>query len=260
MLWISAAFVASSLVQWTSALWITDFETCPIPYIIPRAFETDCDPADVFIDHVMSPTKGQRGSKHPQYITSGSIRTRPNIWTHEPYCLESVDANSGMCVYTDAKFANGRGISIVAAPREHSLIIQAAVFQTNGSILEEGVNPPKDDRFEMMPIPGKGLGVRAKEMLLRGQNAQSYTPVLAVQDLVMQSMPITDYAPLLRRAVEQLPKPSQKLFNDLWGHWGGNPDYDKINTNAFTAFLGKCEKYFWSVYPDTSVRLIKSQI
>jgi len=106
--------------------------------------------------------------------------------------------------------------------------------------------------MEMMPIPGKGLGVRSKAILIRGQTAQSYTPLLVVQDLVMQVVPQKDYALVLRQGVERLPPASQKLFNDLWGHWGGNPDYDKINTNAFTAMIGQSQQFFWSVYPETS--------
>jgi hypothetical protein len=256
MLWLSAAIVASGLLPWTSAIRITDFQSCPIPYMIPRAFETKCDPADAFIDDLMLPVKlpaGFQHTKHPQYITGNFIRTKPNIWTHEPYCLESVDGNTGVCTYTDANFGNGRGISIVASPKEYDRMVQAPVLQSRGADLEPHVNPANETRMEMMPIPKKGLGMRSKEILLRGQTAQSYTPVLSVQDLVMQLLPVNDYAPLLRQAVERLHPDSQKLFNDLWGHWGGNADYDKINTNAFTAFLGKSEKYFWSVYPETSV-------
>ncbi|KAF2430876.1 hypothetical protein EJ08DRAFT_633339 [Tothia fuscella] len=57
------------------------------------------------------------------------MKRTANFWTHEPFCLESVEAKNGFCVYTNAKFARGRGISFVATPNDIQYVLQAKIFR-----------------------------------------------------------------------------------------------------------------------------------
>jgi hypothetical protein len=236
-----------------AAIGIIDFETCNFPYMIPRAFQTRCEPADEYVDDYMLPVKVGVGFKgiHPQWVTSMLIRTVPNIWSVEPWCLESEESNSGMCVYTSTRFAGGRGVSFIASPKEVPLIVQAEAFK-NQTETEKDANPDHDDRMELLPVPGKGLGMRARHLFRRGDKAQAYTPIMVVQDYLMQHSKSTDQHLALRIATERLPPKTQELFMGLMGHWGGDPYYDRVNTNAFTSFAGQSFQYYWSVYPETS--------
>jgi hypothetical protein len=104
------------------AINIIDFDTCSIPYIVPRNFQRFCDRSDEYFPDlsVNDLTEGQDTARIslPANVSSAVIRNRPNLWTHEPFCVESPEANNGFCVYTNTHFANGRGISIVATPKE----------------------------------------------------------------------------------------------------------------------------------------------
>jgi len=250
----------SSLLLQTSAIAIVDADICPIPYLVPRALQSFCDPVDEHVTQDDLPQViglAQLGNgQHPQWISAMTIRTTPNVWTLEPYCLRSVSARGDLCAYTSTWFGNGRGISFVAAAGEGPQVARARALK-NQTLHHWAywVNPIQDDRMSVMPIPNKGLGVRSNRLLERGDAAQSYTPVLSIQDGVMQMQPQNSWEQNmpLKVAVERLPKASQKLFMDLHGEFGGNPIYDKVNTNAFNAMIGESQQFYWSVYPETSV-------
>jgi hypothetical protein len=245
--------VASFFTLKVVAIGIIDYETCNFPYIVPRVFQTHCDPADKHVDEYMLPTKVGPTFKgtHPQWISSMLIRSTPNVWTMEPWCVESTEANSGICVYTSEKFMKGRGISFVTSPQEIHLVTLASAFKAQDDI-PSYVNPEKEDRMELLPVPGKGLGMRSRHMFRRGDAAQSYTPVLVVQDFLMQYAADKDQYNVLKIGVDRLPKKARDIFNGLLGHWGGDPYYDKVNTNAFTSYVGQSNQYYWAVYPETS--------
>jgi hypothetical protein len=256
---ISTALSVLPLIAQVASIRIADFESCPVPYLVPRAFQTQCDPLDRKITDEMMPVEPEPGSKYPlhqsQFLATKYMRTTPDIWTSEPWCMYSVQIKEIICTFTSTIFAKGRGISIVAQVEEEPLMVRApALKNQRNHTWPSYANPEKDDRFEMVPIPGKGLGMRAKAIMRRGDAAQSYTPVLSVQDSVMQLELNTDEQNLpIMVGVHRLPPRTRKLFTDLWGHFGGNPYYDKINTNAFNAALGDSNVFYWSTYPETSV-------
>lgn len=247
------------LLDQVTAISIASAVECPIPYIIPRAFETTCDPIHQLISEEMSPTevdKGARYTAHPsQFIATKYIRTTPDTWTHEPWCIYATTISKEICVYTSSAFAKGRGVSFVVQVEEEPFLSRAEAIRNQRSFdWPSYANPLDETRMEKVPIPGKGLGVRSKMILRRGDAAQSFTPVLAVQDSVMQIQTgHVEQNLAIMVGVHRLPESSRKKFVDLWGHFGGNPYYDKINTNAFNALIGKSTAYFWSVYPETSV-------
>lgn len=256
---ISALSGLALFLSQASAIAIVQDKHCPIPYLVPRAFQRDCDPVDEHVTEEMMPTKLGKDfqGRPPHWLTSMAIRTRPNIWTIEPYCLRSMEVRGDVCVFTSQWFAKGRGISIVSAAGEAPLIMEAASLKNQTEhIWQDWVNPPKDTRVEILPIPDKGMGVRAMRVLERGDAAQSFTPVVSVQDGIMQMKTNSweQNTPLIR-AIRQLPPYATRVFYELHGEFGGNEEYDKINTNAFNAVIGKSKVYFWSVYPETSVSL-----
>jgi hypothetical protein len=258
-----------SLAAWSAgaaAIAISDFESCPIPYIVPRAFRWVCDPIDEYITERMLPTtvpKGYKGT-HPQFFANKYMKTIPDLWTHEPWCLFSTEAGSELCVYTSHTYGYGRGISIVVQPSEVPALILAHAIRFQHtykfpSMPASSVNPDlwADERMEQRWVPGKGRGMVAREILRRGDVVQAYTPVLSVQDLVMQIRQGSyDLLMPIKVAVQRMTNHSRWLFEDQWGHFGGDPYYDRVNTNAFNSVIGQSPVYFWSLYPESAVSAI----
>jgi hypothetical protein len=257
---LRAMFLFLALLTTTvTPIAITGYQHCPIPYVVPRAFESKCDPMDQFISEDMIPTIPDPGSNftvHPaQFMAAKYIKTIPDIWNLEPWCMFSFDLNKEICVYSSTAFGKNRGISIIAQMEEEQFITRATALRRQHTYAwPEYVNPTTDMRVEKTPIAGKGLGVRAKQMLLRGDAAQSYTPVVAVQDSIMQMEKQPWERNLaLKVAVQRLPTRSMRLFEELMGQFGGDAYYDRVNTNGFNAMIGDSGVFFWSVYPETSV-------
>jgi hypothetical protein len=243
------------IFSFVHALSIVDFDTCSIPYIIPLNFQRACDRSDEYIS-VEAISNGNGGFitsiAPPANVTAAAIRTRPNIWTHEPFCIESPEVNSGFCVYTNDKFANGRGISIVTSPKELTSVLRAPVFREandSPSFRNAAGNSNKQQQEE---IPGKGLGVIANATLNRGDLLQAYTPVLMLQDDFMQFVKDSDLDLLVSMAVERLPQKTQNIFNALHNQFPGNPYVSRIQTNGFTAYAGNAKDHYWAVLPETS--------
>jgi SET domain len=234
------------------------FNSCPIPYMTPRAFEVACDPSDQLIHEKNLPietTEVGTGGQHPFFIASKYIRTTPSLWTREPWCIFSTALAKEICVYTSEHFAKGRGISFVLDPDEVSDILQSPVLADVNFDWPQHVNPDlwSDSRMKQEDFPGKGRGMKALQTMYRGDTVQSYTPVLAVADDVMQiTLGAFEQNMPLRVAVARLPPHSSQVFHDLWGQFGGDPYYDKINTNAFNAGIGTSDVAFWSVYPESA--------
>jgi hypothetical protein len=228
-----------------SSISIIDFEIYSIPYLIPRVFQTDCDRSDEFA------TDGHCESSDGNFITSTSIRTKPATWTEEPFCLESERAGKGFCVYTSSRFANGRGISIVATPQELMKVMEAEAFtaKEQGSSENTVPRPPKCEARE---LPGRQVGIVANDTLYRHEMIHSHTPIAAFQDAFVQLASQAEQDLLYRMAIERLPRKSRDLFHALHGQFGGNWYADRINTNAFAGMMGHAEDRFQAILPETS--------
>lgn len=232
----------SGLINVSSAIPILDFDTTSIPYLIPRCFQTTCDRSDEFLpdfNNQIDPLF---------YISSTTLRSKPSVWTHEPFCLESLSANKGFCVYSSSTFSHGRGISIVASPLEASRIITAPALQSRSSTPQN----PHASKFEIKPIPGRGLGIVATAPLYRGDQLYSLTPIIAVQDDAMQFLPVPDLLLLMAISLSRLPFKTQAQFWTMHAQFGGNAIYDRITTNAYNMPLGSALEHFWAAQPEIS--------
>jgi hypothetical protein len=251
----------SSLLLHATAISFLSFEHCPIPYMTPRAFETKCDFSDELITEEALPittTDVSPGGQHPFWIANKYIRTTPSVWTREPWCIFSPALGKEECAYTNELFAKGRGISFITDPAEIPLMLESECLRNVDFEWEDHVNPDlfSDPRMRQEMIPGKGRGMKAVRQLYRGDTVQSYTPLLAVADDLMQiTLGALEQVLPLHVAVDRLPYASAQVFRDLYGQFGGDPYYDKINTNAFNAAIGTSEVAFWSVYPESAVSL-----
>ncbi|KIW09219.1 uncharacterized protein PV09_00146 [Verruconis gallopava] len=237
------------------AISIVDFDTCSIPYIIPLILQNACDRSDEYLNPVNVENAEDIsviGIAPPNNITAAGIRTTPNRWTHEPFCIESAEANNGFCVYTNDRFANGRGISIVTTPKEVASLLEAAAFKEPSD--SEIFKHPEGNAYKQQPqvIPGKGRGVLANATLNRGDYLQGYTPILLFQDDFMQFVKLDDRDLLIRLAIQRLSPKTQELFNSLHNHFPGDPSVSRIKTNAFQAYAGAAKDHFWAIIPEAA--------
>jgi hypothetical protein len=248
----------------TNALHIISPDTTSIPYLIPRFFQTTCDQSDgYFSEEVTVATSADTSSaisfaSPPENVTTGYISQNPSIWTHEPFCLESVEAQNGFCVYTNAKFARGRGISFISTPNDINLVREAAIFKQRRHETME-INLEGEKKYEQKAVPGeKRFEVVAKTAIKRGEELHSLTPLLALQDPYAAYMTKEDKTLLMRVGIERLAASSKKLFLSQYSQGNKDPYIDKMDKNSFSTQFGQSMHFYTAAVPETAVGLENS--
>lgn len=223
-------------------------------------FDLSCSlPIEALSEDIHPPNNIHRTSSKPQEVFKSSHSHETNnhgVWSHKPRCLRQYNATQKYCVYTSSTFAEGRGISIFTNANSTLDILSLPAF-TDPKVVK-GINKEHNRAYKQEEIPGKGLGLVATLPIKRGENIFSTTPVFLLEEGIYDDFVEKDRMPFYHLAVKQLPKPAEKLFNDLMGHFGGDPVEDKINTNCFAVdmFEDIPEKStpFNAVLPEVSVR------
>lgn len=169
-------------------------------------------------------------------------------WTHEPVCTQFLESvGSELCIYTNASFSNGRGISIFTTPSIAEQFSKLLPFE-DAAVLD-GVNNPGGPWYTK-ELPGKGTGLIAGRELARGDLVTAYTPVLLVnKDRILSTR---DRELLLRIAVDQLPSASRDAYLKLSTIFG-NPAFivqDVLKANNFEMQLGG--EMHLALFPETS--------
>jgi hypothetical protein len=151
-------------------------------------------------------------------------------WTFWPECFANEKTVDAFCVFSDEKFASGRGIFIVATEPMAHKILQKPAFADPKALerANQHANPP----FEQFEFPGKGRGLVANKTLFRGDQIFASTPLL-MTDPNTWYLSESDRLSLLYRGVETLPKASRESFWALLDHFKGDPVDDRISTNNF---------------------------
>lgn len=154
---------------------------------------------------------------NPPYSQNEDIPSSNFPWTHKPICGKQFDEfGEPFCVYTNASFSDGRGISILTTPGVAEKFATLPPFQNSTALSSRGINvdaDPKDRPWYTVSIPGKGIGMRASRPLQRGDLITAYTPVVLAH--IGDSLFTEDREKLLRLAVEQLPVGSRDAYLDL---------------------------------------------
>lgn len=241
------------------ALHIINPETCSIPYLVPLAFQRFCDLSDGFYqpDIRVATESGDDVSFviPPRFAASAFHRRRPNLWTHEPFCLESLQAKNTFCVYTNAKFARGRGISLISTPEQILDVGSTPIFKDEEHMKSPNVAPGAK-KYTRIAVPGeKRFVIQAKAAFKRGENIHSFTPILAIQHDANDLLGDVHLTLLLRVGIHRLPIPSQTLF--LKQYHGGIEDefIERLDKNSFTSYIGKQSKYFLQALPENAVSI-----
>ncbi|TVY31706.1 SET domain-containing protein [Lachnellula subtilissima] len=174
---------------------------------------------------------------------------KPTPWSREPQCLTEKRTNESYCVYTNERFANGRGISFFTTPSIAEKVIHLPAF--TDPKLHNHVNKFDDDPpWEMRNVPGRGNGLFATRTLHRGDLILANTPMGVYQSDAF----FPDYElgyKNLRKTFDQLPKSSQEIFLRMATHSPGDAVMERINTNAFAGDFEGAPHFL--LYPETAL-------
>jgi len=173
-----------------------------------------------------------------------------DAWTEPPYCKPSLNGSQTFCVYTNATFASGRGISIVTTPQIAEMMADFLAF-TDATLLD-GLNQVDNPPYFSKALPGKGIGVIANRTLQRGHRVFAYSTVLIVHRGTLSQLDDDTRAELYHRAVDALPNKTKDLYMGLHGYVGTiDQVQDIMVTNAFQFYFGNDVAHN-GVIPETS--------
>jgi len=174
--------------------------------------------------------------------------SRPSPWTHKKQCLEDEENYQEYCVYTNAKFANERGISFFTTRSIAKQVESLPAFSERG--LYDNVNKFDNPPWEVRRIPGRGNGLFATRKLNRGEEIIAATPVGVYHRDAFIADKLIDYQ-YLRKTFDQMPNATREIILRTAANNPGDPIMERINTNAFLGEFEDAPHFLF--YPETAV-------
>jgi len=182
--------------------------------------------------------------------TQSEHKPTPDLttWSLKPVCTDFVGENSNqLCVYTNATFGNGRGISIFTTPEiaTHFIALPALRDPTIITEVNKATGP-----WYTRSFPGKGIGMLARQSLKRGDLITAYTPILLVY--MENTLSTKEREKYLRVAIEQLPQKSKDKYFNLATIYGYAETIvqDVLKANTFEVQIGSHRHM--AIFPETS--------
>ena len=171
-------------------------------------------------------------------------------WSFPPVCTE-VLAHVGdrLCVYTNASFQSGRGISIFTTPKIADEMAALPAFRDHHTSKRKAVSE-YSDLWLSKDIPNKGVGLVSKRKLKYGGRITTYTPAFVA--FLEQALPVQEREVFWRVAIDQLPAATRDMYYKLATVYA-KPEViaqDVVQANNFGLELGG--HHHLSVFPETS--------
>jgi hypothetical protein len=171
----------------------------------------------------------------PKSQLQGAPRTEGHEpWTHQSYCVSTGQRGKEVCVFTDADFHFGQGISVVARRDVAANLIKARLFNRSKYESPEANTAAKYEAREQKGM-GVGLFVRQSEEIKAGERVLIDYPTL-INGQVGDLIPNDIRQFLQWKALLQLPKPARDESRSLAKSSGKFTDelQNILRTNAFT--------------------------
>lgn len=146
-------------------------------------------------------------------------------WTHNPTCADAFlpsrdDEEPGthktFCVYTNAEYNNGRGVSFVVSPDVAATITSETFGMGVGGL--DGEVGEEMGMWEVKKTREKGMGLFAKKdiaAIFPGESLIIKTPVLFVSKELLAATSTAETHSILDAAVKQLPKKTRETILNL---------------------------------------------
>ncbi len=183
-------------------------------------------------------------------------------WSHTAPCYRN--GTTEYCMFSSTSFADGRGISILTTPwRAHHFTQQPAFAQPE---VLRGINRDFGDAaddadsyrhpYEVVEIPGKGMGVVAARPLAAGDLIIANTASVLVDYGAFESVPPADMQMLQGAAVDHLPAFHRTRLLNLSTHSHIDGYLARVEkllaTNAFDIDVDDDEdSSFYVVFPES---------
>ncbi|KAF2011520.1 hypothetical protein BU24DRAFT_282931 [Aaosphaeria arxii CBS 175.79] len=152
-------------------------------------------------------------------------------WTHNPTCIGQY------CVYSSSRFANDRGISLIATPElATSYLLESFSHDDQSDDLHGDTTPD----YVADDTPDKGIGLFARRAIPAGKTIMVKHPVILLpKELADGDRDVTEQrARLLEIAIRQLPRKTTEMLKGLSTNMGGLRLDDLVRTNAMGVVLG----------------------
>jgi hypothetical protein len=159
--------------------------------------------------------------------------------------------NSKLCVYTNSSFSNGRGISIFTTPRLAEEFANLPAFQDAAALASKKVNIDSGV-WRTEGLPGKGVGMLAKNKLEFKSRITAYTPALVAYLEEADELSTMEREKFYRIAIYQLPDATREAYLQL-AYIYGQPSVrvqDIVKANTFQLQVGG--QNHMAVFPETS--------
>jgi hypothetical protein len=123
------------------------------------------------------------------------------------------------CIYSNPKFANGRGISVLTSPERAASLAQSTAF-TGPSVLDDiaRLNAPDHPKWQIQPVPGKDIGVVATQHFEVGDHVMSLTPALLEDYGVLGALSEKQILDLQAHGIDHLPADHRSIYLNLSTH------------------------------------------
>lgn len=160
-------------------------------------------------------------------------------WTHSTPCFRDSESDQELCVFTDTSFADGRGISLVTTLERANYLASNRAF-TEPEVLH-GLNQDllrtAPAKYEVRPVPGKGMGVVATTHILRGELIMANTASYMIDYAVFNGLSPEEYTDLQAHAVDHLPASHRAAILALSSH--NTPSTNSSSNLTHTALIDK---------------------
>lgn len=181
-----------------------------------------------------------------------------SIWTHTSPCYGN--GTTEFCVYSSSTFAENRGITVLTTAQRAMYIAQKPAF-TNPEVIK-GVNQDlvreRELNYDLVEMPGKGIGVVAKKFLNRGDHIISNTASVIIDYAAFESVPEAEIYRLQAIGIDYLPSQHRSRFLNLSTH-SQTEGYEKkveklLTTNAFDIEFDDDSEYgLFVVFPESKL-------
>jgi len=178
----------------------------------------------------------------PRPIDESATDWRP--WTHRPHCINPVDDltdDPQFCIFSDASFRFGRGISVLTSPEIAADMVSSLDDAAVSPFLRGHPSGPfpqqsggaRSPPYRVMRLPGRGKGTVATRKIKKWETVLVDFPAVITQNEYSELSSPSEIRRLLERGVEQLPEHQKDRVLNLAHATGGELIRDILRTNVF---------------------------
>lgn len=198
-----------------------------------------CRSSSVLGGLLRSPVCARDGGAALEVASDGQLSPAVSGWPHATPCARNRNGTRDFCIYSDPKFANGRGVLMLTSPEHAEEVARSPPFADGGRELNAipELNAETSGKWHVEAVPGKGMGLVADRPLEVGDRIMVSTPSIMIDYDVFYQLSQENTMALQAEGVNYLPERHRAIFLNLSTHDGAEDFATRvhkiIHTNAF---------------------------